>query len=53
MKRNKEKITISISLDNKLNSYIEELITNKSGYIEWLIYQDLLEKEEDVKKIII
>jgi hypothetical protein len=52
MKKIKDKINISISIDKKLNKHIEELISNKSKYIEWLIYQDLKSKV-DVEKIII
>ena len=32
---------ISISVDNTMNEILNEKITNKSKYIEWLIYQDL------------
>ncbi len=48
-----EIVTISISIDKKLDGYITELITNRSKYINYLIYQDLLEKGQDVKKIMI
>jgi len=49
----KEKTTISLSIDKKLNKYMNELFENKSKYIEWLIYQDLTKKNEDLTKIII
>jgi len=42
MKRKKTKSIISISVDNTMNEILNEKITNKSKYIEWLIYQDLL-----------
>ena len=45
MKKQKEKVNISISIDKKLNVYIDELISNKSKYLEWLVYQDLLKNE--------
>ena len=49
----KEIVTISISIDKKLDNYINELITNRSKYISHLIHQDLLEKGYNVKKIMI
>lgn len=52
-KNNKEKVVVSLSLERKLNDYMEELFSNKSKYIEWLIYQDLKENGVDIKKIII
>ena len=51
--RKKEKVIVSISIDKKLNNYMEELFDNKSEYIEWLIEQDLLKKGIDIKKIIV
>lgn len=53
MKKKKEKINISVTIDKKLDEYMEELISNKSKYIEWLIYQDLSKNDDDVKKIIL
>lgn len=49
----KKKITITI--DSNLSNVIDEEITNKSKYIEWLIYQDMKQKSsnEKIKKIII
>jgi hypothetical protein len=47
-----KKIT-TIGINKKLFNILEENITNKSKYIEWLIYQDLLKNNKDVKKIII
>lgn len=52
-KNKKEKVVVSLSLDRKLNDYMEELFDNKSKYIEWLIYCDLDNSGVDVKKIII
>lgn len=51
--KTKKKITITI--DSELNNVIDEEITNKSKYIEWLIYQDMKQKSsnEKIKKIII
>lgn len=51
--RKKEKVIVSISIDKKLNNYMEELFDNKSEYIEWLIEQDLLKNGIDLKKIIV
>lgn len=52
-KSNKEKINISLSIDPKLASYMEDLFDNKSKYIEWLIEQDLLKNGKDIEKIIL
>jgi hypothetical protein len=53
-----EKITkkkITITIDNNLSNIINEEITNKSKYIEWLIYQDMKQKSknEKIKNILI
>jgi len=55
MKRKKTKTIISVSVDMNLNSIIDEKITNKSKYIEWLIYQDIKNfmNDDRIKKIII
>jgi hypothetical protein len=53
MKKTKDKMNISISIDKKLNKYVEEEISNKSKYIEWLIYQDLKKNEVNLEKILI
>jgi hypothetical protein len=53
MKKKKEKVIVSISIDRKLDDCIEELFDNKSAYIEWLIEQDLLKNGVDLEKIII
>lgn len=56
MKNMKTKIKRSISVDKNINDIMNEKITNKSKYIEWLIYQDIKEHmsdDERIKKIII
>ena len=45
----KTKKLICISLDRVLFDIIEEKITNRSKYIEWLIYQDL--KKKGIKEV--
>lgn len=49
------KTNITITLDRNLNEVMNEDITNKSKYIEWLIYQDMKQKSknERIKKIIL
>jgi hypothetical protein len=49
----KNKVSVSISIDRKLDDYMEEMFDNKSAYIEWLIEQDLLKSGIDLEKIII
>ncbi len=52
--RKKSKSVISLSLDSELSKLISENITNKSKYIEWLIYKDFKENNvEGINKIII
>lgn len=55
MKSNKTKVKVSISIDRKLDEIINEEFVNKSKYIEWLIYQDLIKnsKKEKLKRIIL
>jgi len=53
MKKPKTKTKITISVNRDLNILMEESISNKSKYVEWLIYQDLLKRYDDVKKIIL
>ena len=53
MENNKEKVIISISLDKKLNNYMEDMFNNKSKYIEWLIYEDLKNSGVDLEKVIV
>jgi len=49
------KTNLTITVDRNLKEIIEEEITNRSKYIEYLIYQDLKQKSnnERIKKIII
>ena len=52
--RAKTKEMMSISIDKKLTELIKENITNKSKYIEWLIYQDMKKNNaEGIDKVII
>jgi hypothetical protein len=55
MESNKTKVKVSISIDRKLDEIINDEFTNKSKYIEWLIYQNLKKysKNEKINKIII
>ena len=45
----KTKTKISISLDKKLSDIIEQEFSNKSKYIEWLIFQDLKKNSKNKK----
>lgn len=49
----REKVIVSISVDKKINKYMDDMFDNKSKYIEWLVYQDLLKSGVDLEKIII
>ena len=51
----KSKKQLCISLDKKLYELIEKNFSNRSKYIEWLIYQDMIKNSNDekVKKILI
>lgn len=49
----KTKRTTTIGINKKLYDILDENISNKSKYIEWLIYNDLVKNNKDVKKIII
>ena len=48
-----KKSNIRISINKELDELMLKLISNKSKYIEWLIYNDLNEKCKDdrIKKI--
>ena len=37
----KTKKSLSITIDKKIADLIDKNISNKSKYIEWLIYQDM------------
>ncbi len=52
-KGKKEKVIVSLSIDKKLDSYMNEMFGNKSKYIEWLIEQDLGKSGIDISKIIL
>ena len=39
--RKKTKKQLKISIDVVLYNLMNEIVTNKSKYIEWLLYQDL------------
>lgn len=51
----KSKKQLCISLDRKLFDLIEKKFNNRSKYIEWLIYQDMIKNSNDekIKKILI
>ena len=55
MEKKITKTHLTITVDRNLSDIINEDITNKSKYIEWLIYQDMTQnsKNEKIKKIII
>ena len=54
MKREISKKKRTISIDGNLDNKMMEIISNKSKYIEWLIYQDMINKNvENVGKIIL
>ena len=50
------KKVIPISIDRIINDIMDEKFSNKSRYVEWLIYQDLcknLSNDDRLKKIIL
>ena len=52
--KKKTKKVIPLSIDKKLSDIIKENITNRSKYIEWLIYQDLKKnKVEGIEEVLI
>lgn len=52
--KKKTKVVIPISLNKELSNLVKENITNRSKYIEWLIYQDMKNNNvEGVEKIIL
>jgi len=54
IKSQKTKTTVPVSMDKKLAALIADNISNKSKYIEWLVYQDMMKNNVDgVEKIII
>ncbi len=46
---------ISISIDKQLDDILNDEFSNKSKYIEWLIYQDMLKNSSNdkIKKLLI
>ena len=54
MNKQKTKINRTVSIDRNLDNIMNEKIRNKSKYIEWLIFQDLKNiDDERIKKIIL
>jgi hypothetical protein len=52
--KTKTKVVLSVSIDKQLSELIKENMSNKSKYVEWLIYQDMKKNNVDgVEKIII
>ena len=51
--KKKEKVELKISIDKKLSLLIDELISNRSAYIEYLIYQDMMKHQEEKTKNIL
>ena len=52
--KKKTKVVIPISLNKELSNLVKENITNRSKYIEWLIYQDMKNSNADgIEKIIL
>jgi hypothetical protein len=51
----KTKKKISITLDKQIEEILNEEFNNKSKYIEWLIYQNLIQnsKNDKIKTILI
>ena len=54
MNKKKTKINRTVSIDKNLDNIMNDKIKNKSKYIEWLIYQDLKNINDDrIKNIIL
>ena len=55
MKKKITKTKISISLDKQIDDILNTEFTNKSKYIEYFVYQDLMKysKNEKIKIILI
>ena len=55
MKKEKTKVSLSISMDKNLYEVMNDKIINNSKYIEWLIYQDLIKNSDnqEIEKMII
>ena len=50
MKKIKTKIAVSIAISKDINEYLTEKFENKSKYIEYLIYKDLVENGVIIEK---
>lgn len=54
MDKLKTKINRTYSIDRNLDNIMNEKISNKSKYIEWLIYQDLSKSNDGrIEKIML
>ena len=55
MRKNITKTKITTTLNKEIVKIMNEEIGNKSKYVEWLIYQDLLKNSNNdrIKKIIV
>lgn len=42
LEEGEKKVRLTITINNELDNTLSDLIGNKSKYIEWLVYQDLL-----------
>jgi len=52
--KKKSKVVLSVSVDKQLSDLMKENISNKSKYIEWLIYLDMKNNSVNgIEKIII
>lgn len=48
---NKRRKSISITIDNQLNDFLEETTSNKSRYISWLVIEKLKDLNIDISRI--
>ena len=54
MKKKKTKVALPVCINKELSKLIEENITNRSKYIEYLIYKDFQENNvEGIKNILL
>lgn len=55
MKRERTKLPITVSLTKNMYSIVDKKFKNKSKYIEWLVYQELLKNSDndELKNILI
>ena len=54
MKKKKTKVALPVSINKDLSNLIKENITNRSKYIEYLIYKDFMENNiEGIKNILL